>query len=80
MNKLLYRTSDDVDIRICPEGGYALTSMEAGEWLNYTVYVSTTGNYDIKVRYAASNSNGKIKVLFGGVDKQVRFLCYQREV
>lgn len=64
----IYR-NDNVDIKSCSEGGYQLTSMEAGEWLNYTVFVPVTGNYEIKVRYSAAIEGGKLKITFGGTDQ-----------
>jgi hypothetical protein len=63
-----YRTSQDVDIEVCSEGGYAVTDMENGEWLSYTVFVPTSGSYKIVVRYAAVSGDGKIKLSFGGGD------------
>ncbi|WP_406683279.1 carbohydrate-binding protein [Seonamhaeicola sp. MEBiC1930] len=63
-----YRIDEGVDIKVCSEGGYAVTNIEDGEWLTYTVNVPSTGTYDINIRYASSNSNGKIKFNFGGVD------------
>ena len=64
-----YRPADGVDIADCSEGGHALDSLEAGEWLTYTVAVPSTAQYDISIRYAASQAGGKIKFSFGGVDK-----------
>jgi regulation of enolase protein 1 (concanavalin A-like superfamily) len=64
-----YRTEDGVDISTCSEGGYCLTSLEAGEWLTYTVAVPAAGNYDLAIRCAASASGGKVKFSFGGTDK-----------
>ena len=64
-----YRTSEDVDVQTCSEGGYALGWMEPGEWLTYTVYVPETGTYDLSIRYSANNANGTIQFSFGGVDK-----------
>jgi hypothetical protein len=45
--------SDDVDMVAIAEGNYALSGMEKGEWLTYTVSVPKAGNYDVTVRYAA---------------------------
>ncbi|GIZ09759.1 hypothetical protein FUMI01_24860 [Flavobacterium sp. UMI-01] len=64
-----YRTNDNVDIQVCNEGGYNVGWMTSGEWLTYTLYVPTTGNYDISIRYSAKNSLGNIKFYFDGVDK-----------
>ncbi|WP_304198703.1 carbohydrate-binding protein [Flavobacterium alvei] len=66
-----YRTTEGVDIESCTDIGlgYNVTNMEPGEWLNYTVSVPTTGFYNIKIRYAALNSSGKIRFDFDGIDK-----------
>jgi hypothetical protein len=58
-----------VDIESSPGGGYYLTDLEPGEWVNYTVYIPETGPYEITVHYAAGNGNGKIKFSFDGEDK-----------
>ncbi|WP_372752099.1 carbohydrate-binding protein [Mariniflexile sp.] len=63
-----YRTDENVDIEVCSEGGYNITDIESGEWLTYTVNVPSNGTYDISIRYAAANANGKIKFNFGGED------------
>ncbi len=64
-----YRTSEGVDITICSEGGYALSNLEDGEWLTYTVSVPSSGFYDISIRCAASAAGGKIQFSFDDVDK-----------
>jgi hypothetical protein len=64
-----YRTDANVEIKKCSEGGFNLTNLQAGEWLTYTVFVPTSGNYKINIRYAAANAKGTIKFSFGGVDK-----------
>ena len=61
--------SDDVDIEESSGGGYNLGWLEDGEWFTYTLYVPSTGTYDIDIRYAASSSEGKIVFSFGGNDK-----------
>ena len=45
--------STDVDIESCAEGGYNVGWIAAGEWLNYTVNVSTAGNYVVQLRVAS---------------------------
>ena len=65
----VYRTTEAVDIESCSEGGFNLSSLEDGEWLNYTVYIPVAGAYNIILRYSSQNENGKIKFEFGGVDK-----------
>ncbi|MCM4156949.1 PA14 domain-containing protein [Gramella sp. AN32] len=64
----VYRADENVDISKHAEGGYILENIEAGEWITYTVYVPVDGTYDISLRYAAANANGKIKFNFGGTD------------
>jgi hypothetical protein len=58
---------DGVDIQCGEEGPY-LTSLEAGEWVTYTVYVPTAGTYRIELRYAAASSGGALRFAFGGSD------------
>lgn len=65
----IYRLDGDVDIAESAQEGYILTDLEPGEWMNYTVYIPSTGLYEISVRYAAANGDGKIKISFGGIDK-----------
>ena len=64
-----YRIAEGVDVEACAEGGFNVSAMEPGEWINYTVNVPTTGNYDIAVRYGAGNANGTIRFDFDGVNK-----------
>ncbi|WP_243348116.1 DUF4979 domain-containing protein [Parabacteroides sp. FAFU027] len=64
-----YRTGESVDISTCPTGGYQVVNIQPGEWLNYTVNIPINSAYDVKINYAAANSNGKIKVAFDGADK-----------
>ncbi|MBP0903827.1 T9SS type A sorting domain-containing protein [Mariniflexile gromovii] len=63
-----YRSDEDVDIKTCSEGGYAVTNIQNGEWLIYTLNVSTGGLYDISIRYASVNANGKIRINVSGDD------------
>ena len=46
--------SEDVDIENCGEGGYNVGWINTGEWLEYTVDVASTGNYDLEMRVARS--------------------------
>lgn len=62
-----YRTDGDVDIAVGPDGGYALTKLENGEWTSYTVYVPTTGKHTLSVRYAGT-AGGAVRLAFGGND------------
>jgi GH35 family endo-1,4-beta-xylanase len=55
-----YRTDEDVDIETCTDagGGYNIGYGTNGEWLEYTVNVQTTGNYDMDIRVAC-NGDGR---------------------
>jgi endonuclease/exonuclease/phosphatase family metal-dependent hydrolase len=44
--------STGVDIEACAEGGYDVGWTAAGEWLNYTVNVSSAGSYVVALRVA----------------------------
>lgn len=47
--------STDVDIEASSDGGYDVGWTSAGEWLNYTVNVSSAGSYTAQVRVASPN-------------------------
>ncbi len=61
----------DVDIESSSDsgGGYNLGWVEAGEWLRYTVNVTTAGTYDLEVRVASPGSGGTFHLEVNGVDK-----------
>lgn len=61
----------DVDIEACGDtgGGYNVGWAVPGEWLEYTVNVTTTGTYTIGVRVASGGPGGSFRVKFDGVDK-----------
>ena len=47
--------SDDVDIETCSDGGYDVTGIKTGEWLKYSVDVSSSGLYKITARVASAD-------------------------
>ena len=49
-------------------GGYSLGYVAPGEWLKYSVSVSTTGSYTIDVRVASPGPGGRFHVEIDGVD------------
>ena len=62
--------NDGVDIEACTDAitnGYNVGWTETGDWLKFTVDVESSGVYDLVLRYAAGNSNGKITI---AVDNQ----------
>lgn len=64
-----YRTDEAVDIIASSEGGYNLTGIETGEWVTYTIGIPVGGTFDLSIRYAAANGDGRIKFNIGGEDK-----------
>jgi hypothetical protein len=70
-NGLTYRTSENVDIEANSDGGsgFNVGWAVAGEWLGYTVNVSTTGNYNIVVRSASQGAGGTFHMEVDGVDR-----------
>ena len=60
--------SDDVDIETCGEGGYNVTNIKAGEWLEYTVDVESSGIYNIQARVASADVNSEFRIEFDGQD------------
>lgn len=51
----LYRTDGTVEIE-AGNGGYVVTNMETGEWMNYTVNCTQAGRYTVSAVYLASES------------------------
>ena len=45
---------------------YFVTSIEKGEWLQYTLQVAKKGNYTLKINAASSNTDGKISIAVNG--------------
>jgi beta-glucanase (GH16 family) len=64
-----YRTLEGVDIEGCSEGGYNIGYIRTGEWLEYTVNVSGTGNYTFEARVSAMAAGKTFYVEFNGVNK-----------
>ncbi len=62
-------TGVDIEATIDTGGGYDVGWTAAGEWLNYTVNVSTPGLYTISTRVASSASGGTFHIEFNGVNK-----------
>ena len=64
-----YRTNEAVDIETTTDtgGGYDVTGTAAGEWLEYTIYVSEPGLYNLALRVAGTSA-GSVQVLAGGIN------------
>lgn len=65
-----YRSDEDVDIEECTDagGGYNLGWTTAGEWLEYTVDVETTGFYDVGFRVACNGDDRTISLSMDGAN------------
>jgi hypothetical protein len=59
---------DDVDIESCGEGGYNVTQIQQGEWLEFMVEVEQTGIYEIEARVACESSDGVFHIELDKMD------------
>jgi len=66
----VFRTTD-VDLEPSSDvgGGYDVGWVDAGEWLNYTVNVATTGTYTLDVRVASIGAGGTFHVEVNHADR-----------
>ncbi len=58
-----------VDISTCSEGGFCISNITTGEWLEYTVNVPNPGIYKMDLRISASKDANKMHVLVNGIPK-----------
>lgn len=69
--------ADDVDIEAASTGGFNIGWFEPGEWLEYTVNVTSAGTYDITASVASGAGGGTLHYEFYGattaVSNQVSF-------
>lgn len=62
--------NDGVDIIPCEDtisNGHAVSWIEAGEWLQYTLYSETGGSHQLSLRFRAKDAGGKIVPEVNGV-------------
>lgn len=64
-----YRPDSAVTISTCSAGGYKVTDLVSGEWLNYTISVPTSGYYRFKVNFASTAAGCKLKFNIAGADR-----------
>ncbi len=66
-----YRPAEDVDIEGCADvgGGHDVGWITAGEWMEYTVFAPTAGEYTIAARVSSLMTGGTFQVFFDGVDR-----------
>jgi glucose/arabinose dehydrogenase len=61
-----YRTTENVDIEGCSEGGFNISYVAAGEWLEYTVNVTTPGTYTLAARVSTPGTGKTFHVELDG--------------
>lgn len=63
-----FRTDEDVDIENCTDidAGYNIGYATAGEWLEYTVNIATTGSYTMDLRVACNGDGRTLSVSIDG--------------
>src|SRR5205814_1632517 len=69
-NGAVYRTTEDVDL-VAASGnatGYVVNYFQAGEWLEYTIDVSTSGSYAISLKASSEYSTSGFHVEIDGVN------------
>jgi endonuclease/exonuclease/phosphatase family metal-dependent hydrolase len=65
-----YRVTDvDIESTSDTGGGYNVGWASAGEWLKYSVNVTSAGTYNIGVRVASAGQGGTFHIEVNGVDK-----------
>jgi endoglucanase len=59
----LYRPAEAVDLSACNDtgGGFKVSEIQDGEWLEYSILVRQPGYYDLALRYATPNSGGVVE-------------------
>jgi Carbohydrate binding module (family 6) len=67
-----YRTAEDVDILAPSSGsnasGYVVNNIQTGEWLEYTIDVSTTGTYTIELHASTEWTTSRFHIEIDGTD------------
>ena len=63
----IYRTTEGVDIENSSEGSPNIGWTEAGEWMKYSVNVTTPGLYNISARVSSQNSATSFRVEMDGI-------------
>jgi PA14 domain/Carbohydrate binding module (family 6)/Secretion system C-terminal sorting domain len=64
-----YRPNESVDIETKAGGGYSISSIITGEWLEYTVNVTAIGKFTASINYAASGVGNEVLIYMDDNDK-----------
>jgi hypothetical protein len=62
-----YRTNVGVDIIARSDGGFQITNIAEGEWLEYTINIAEDGDYVIDTWVASAEGGGKFSFVIGTV-------------
>ncbi len=63
-----YRPDEGVDIQPCSEGGFNTCWMMDGEWMQYTINVAESGEYDVTFRVGSPFDTARIRIEMDGED------------
>ena len=64
-----YRTSEGVDINSGGSNGFNVGYTQPGEWIEYTINVTSGGTYQIDTRVACGNNGGTFHIEIDGANK-----------
>ncbi len=66
-----YRPGEGVDLEACTDtgGGWNAGWLNPGEWIEYTVQVPVSAQYEIRARVASQSTGGLFRLEFGGIDR-----------
>ncbi|MEO6613272.1 MAG: cellulase family glycosylhydrolase [Chitinophagaceae bacterium] len=65
-----YYRNDGVDIEPCTDAvtnGYNVGWIQAGEWLQYSIYLPEDGQFDLHIRSASKDNSGEVRILLNDV-------------
>ena len=66
----LYRTTEDVDIVSSPyAGGYVVNNFQTGEWMEYTINLTSAGTYTMEVLASSEYPASQFHISIDNVDK-----------
>ena len=65
-----YRPEEGVDIETRP-GGFQISYVESGEWIEYTVDVEESGNYFVTAYLASMEGGGKLSIQVGNSQSEI---------
>ena len=59
-----YRPDEGVDLEPNGQGGFHVGYIGAGEWIEYTVNVSSSGTYSVSASVASEQNGGAVEIVF----------------